>query len=311
MSNDVSLVAQSPEEVLCAVPYLLGFHPEDSLVVVALCDRRVLFTARVDLELAVFEAPRLRDVVLQHGAQTVLLLAFAEKPNSARSVLGEVVDRFGEVDVADALISDGRCWWSLYCDDEECCPATGTAYDVSASRFAAEAVAAGLPALRSRSELAEQVGGPGRDELAAVRAVFEEVLPVLADWDIAERQDRVVHLVERFEVRRGLPATDCAELAVLCHDPLVRDQVLLRMRRCDAQRHLALWTRVVSVSAAPFEVAPLCLLALAAWLSGNGALQVVCMERAEKINPGFSLLGLLNDIHDHALAPSRWDALAA
>ncbi|MFB9234583.1 DUF4192 domain-containing protein [Plantactinospora siamensis] len=43
------LMVRSPADLIAAVPYLLGFHPSDSLVVVALRGPRVEFAARVDL----------------------------------------------------------------------------------------------------------------------------------------------------------------------------------------------------------------------------------------------------------------------
>jgi len=46
MTADTSLHVSSSHEFLAAVPYLLGFHPADSVVVVAFRDRRVLCAAR-------------------------------------------------------------------------------------------------------------------------------------------------------------------------------------------------------------------------------------------------------------------------
>ncbi|MGW0435279.1 DUF4192 domain-containing protein [Micromonospora sp. NPDC003197] len=49
-SADLPLLSvRSPADLLAAVPYLLGFHPADSLVVVALREKRVVFAARADL----------------------------------------------------------------------------------------------------------------------------------------------------------------------------------------------------------------------------------------------------------------------
>ena len=43
------LSVRSPADMVAAVPYLLGFHPADSVVVVAVRGRRVVFAARGDL----------------------------------------------------------------------------------------------------------------------------------------------------------------------------------------------------------------------------------------------------------------------
>lgn len=48
-SDQPPLSLRTPADVIAAVPYLLGFHPADSLVVVALRGKRVVFVARGDL----------------------------------------------------------------------------------------------------------------------------------------------------------------------------------------------------------------------------------------------------------------------
>ena len=60
----------------------------------------------------------------------------------------------------------------------------------------------------------------------------------------------------------------------------------------------------------PFESAPVCLLGFAAWIGGDGALQVMCIERALEINPDYSLGRLLEDINLRAAPPSMWDQMA-
>ena len=41
--------------------------------------------------------------------------------------------------------------------------------------------------------------------------------------------------------------------------------------------------------------------------AGNGALQVACIERMQRLDPGYGLLRLLDDINQRALPPSWWD----
>ena len=43
------LTVRSPADLITAVPYLIGFHPTDSVVVVAMRGRRIVFAARADL----------------------------------------------------------------------------------------------------------------------------------------------------------------------------------------------------------------------------------------------------------------------
>ncbi|HEY0697556.1 MAG TPA: DUF4192 family protein, partial [Micromonospora sp.] len=43
------LAVRSTADLIASVPYLLGFHPSESVVVVAMRGRRVTFVARADL----------------------------------------------------------------------------------------------------------------------------------------------------------------------------------------------------------------------------------------------------------------------
>ena len=67
--------------------------------------------------------------------------------------------------------------------------------------------------------------------------------------------------------------------------------------------------RVVALSPPEVASAPLGLLGVAAWISGDGALLNCCAERLERSDPGYTLGHLLAEISERALPPSLWDEL--
>ncbi|MFI6129972.1 DUF4192 domain-containing protein [Micromonospora sp. NPDC051141] len=164
------LSVRSPADLVAAVPYLLGFHPEDSVVVVAVRGRRVVFAARGDLpEPGVDPGPAARhlaQVVARQDADAATVIGFgpATRVTGVVGAVGAALDDVG-LTVLDALrVADGR-WWSYLCDEPTCCPVEGTPYDPAASRVSAAAVFAGQVALPDRAALAAQVspfGGPVR-----------------------------------------------------------------------------------------------------------------------------------------------------
>ncbi|MEU7571610.1 DUF4192 domain-containing protein [Micromonospora sp. NPDC049240] len=174
------LSVRSPADLVAAVPYLLGFHPEDSVVVVAVRGRRVVFAARGDLpEPGVEPGPAARhlaQVVARQDADAATVIGFgpATRVTGVVDAVGAALDDVGLI-VLDALrVTDGR-WWSYLCDEPTCCPVEGTPYDPAASRVSAAAVFAGQVALPDRAALAAQVspfGGPVRLAMrqATVRA---------------------------------------------------------------------------------------------------------------------------------------------
>lgn len=305
---------QSPDDILSAVPFLLRFHPENSFVFLALKGKTLVLTARVDIGEEPIDTESLADyfasVCVQHEGDGLIVVAYTDRVAGISAVVDDLVEALEPIVVHEALVTDGRSWWSRL--DEEECPGPGVPLDSGSSEVAARAVFSGLPALPSRAALAESVAGPGDVDAAAVADVFENVLLELAELSDEERRERICLLVESFCVhRKALTRSECAELAILAYDIELRDLAAQRIRLADAELHVELWHQVVANTIAPFESAPLCLLGLAAWVSGNGALMVVCIERAEGINPDYSLLEILERINACALPPHAWEGINA
>ncbi len=93
-----------------------------------------------------------------------------------------------------------------------------------------------------------------------------------------------------------------AMMAALTQIPAVRDVALRRLVRRDAARHVAVWQKVVQATARADQATVLALLGTASWVSRDGAMQVVCLERAEQLAPRLSLLGLLDEINRRSCA---------
>ena len=71
---------RSPGEIVSAVPFLLGFVPEASVVVIALRGRRMVLTCRADLDDVVGDSGPPETIVAavrRSGASDVLLIGYA------------------------------------------------------------------------------------------------------------------------------------------------------------------------------------------------------------------------------------------
>ena len=135
----------------------------------------------------------------------------------------------------------------------------------------------------------------------------------MSDLSRADRVERAAalirHAVATDEVS-GLDDAQRLELGALVQDIAARDAAWMLINRAEADEHLALWRSVVELT--PVAQAPpvLCLAATAGWLTGNGAIMNICLERALGIDPGYSLARLLTDVMRQAIPPSAWDQLA-
>ena len=93
-------------------------------------------------------------------------------------------------------------------------------------------------------------------------------------------------------------------LAVLVTDVHRRDLAWALIRPGTADDHVRLWAGVVAHVPPILAAAPLCLLGMAGWISGSGALLNCCCDRLARIHPQYSMGRLLNEISERAIPPS-------
>lgn len=316
------LTVRGPGDLVVLVPYLLGFRPSESAVAVLISGRRVVLTARVDLPTpsgAAALGRQLSALARQHGAEDLVVMLFSDRGAEARAV-GVVLQRRVRASLlSEVLYVAGRRWWSLTCCSD-CCPEEGTPYDPEAHPLAAQAVLAGVLVRPSRAQLAEVVEGPPGGDLDDRRAAVARVGDELAVLSRTERTAMVVELVRRAvsltvgevpvsERTTGLGEALTDRLLVLVRDITVRDVAWALMSRDEALGHVAVWAQVVSRAPVEDAAAPLCLLGMAAWIAGDGALLNCSAERVAQVAPTYSMGALLTDLSDRALAPSLWDHL--
>ena len=83
------------------------------------------------------------------------------------------------------------------------------------------------------------------------------------------------------------------------------------MTRATASSHADLWRQAATVVDGPYALPVLALLAMAGWISGNGALSNVALDRASTIEgfEDYTLFGLVQDVLSRAIHPNTWTAL--
>ncbi|MEV6811663.1 DUF4192 domain-containing protein [Micromonospora sp. NPDC051296] len=318
------LTVRSPADLIAAVPYLLGFHPADSIVVVALRGSRIVFAARGDL----FDdsdphesAGHIAAVTTRQGADSATVIGYgpaAPVTSAVDAVRAALAD--AGLTVLDALRVTDERWWSYLCAEPECCPPEGTPYDPRASTVPAAAVFAGQVALPDRAALAAQVAPAATPAMrqAAERAErrLTDLLAAAPPADLlggrALRSAGAAALrATRQRHESGEPLTD-DELAWLCllltHLP-VRDHAWERTDGRDED--VAFWTEVLRRAEPELIAAPGALLAFAAWRAGQGALAAVTLERVLAEHPDYSLALLLDDLLRRGVPPARLDGWPA
>jgi Domain of unknown function (DUF4192) len=313
VDDRVRLRARGAPDLLGLIPFQLGFHPQESLVAVFVAGRTIKLVARMDLpppSATAGYATDLRDLARQNRVDELVLFAYSERAEPARAFLVGLVEALPTGLVNEALYVDGSRWWSLTCDDS-CCPADGTPYDVAGHRLAAEAVFAGMTTRASREELVATVAGPPAAEVQRLVSLATEARAARAGWPAGK--DRAVRLLR--EVRAGLgdpgglDDRHCAELAVLVEEIRLRDLVWAMIDPESAEQHVRLWQRVVSRVAPTLSAAPLALLGMAGWISGDGALLNCAADELSRRHPRYSMGHLLEQISARAVPPRLWQGM--
>ncbi|MGW2513123.1 DUF4192 domain-containing protein [Streptomyces scopuliridis] len=176
-ADEQQITLRSPAELADALPYLLGFHPTDSIVMVALQGDRGRFGGR--LRLGIPRSPKEWPPVADQLAECLIegserrsgrpegIVVFLCQDPAAGETGRQVMERLrplaqrlrtacGSLDVPvhEALcISDGR-FWSYCCPDVRCCPPEGTGLALpGTSVMAAAAAYAGVQVRGSLREM--------------------------------------------------------------------------------------------------------------------------------------------------------------
>ena len=307
------LRARGAPDLLALVPFQLGFHPTESLVIALIRSGRVVLTARLDLpaaESAGATAAFLCELVQQHQIDELVLFAYSGDSGPARQLLTGLLDELPAGLVNEALYVDGSRWWSMTCDDV-CCPADGTPYDVASHPLAAAAVFAGMNARTNRGELADSVSGPPAAELDRLTALTDTVLSELDELDDPRLAARLLDSTLREALTEPATLTErtSASLALLVTDLHLRDLAWAMIDSDDAEQHARVWMQVVNQVPPTLSAAPLALLGMAAWIAGDGALQNCCCDELARLHPRYSMGGLLSTISNRALSPELWHTL--
>jgi hypothetical protein len=321
--------AKDPADLLAMIPLILGFHPEQSLVLLTLGGGGTPFHARIDLPgdragLDVVTG-QLVAAATRHGIERAVVVSYtalAEAGGRAARHLTGALRRAG-VRVPLTLRADGRRWW---CESPGCtgesCPAEGTPYDLQSHPFTAQAVLDGKVVLASRAEVQQSLLGTDAGEIGAVAAAADRHTDRMAaagrhPLGLPDQAGLRRHLVAEghwlgARVRRyledgeRLTADEVGRSLVAMVSVQVRDVAWAEMRHHDAGRHVELWRDVVRRTPTDLLAPPAALLAFAAWLDGDGALAWCAVDRAQEADPGYSMAGLVATALDRAVPPSTW-----
>lgn len=298
------LRARCPSDLISVIPYLLGFHPRESVVVLVLDGAGIVLTARWDIPAAEHAhqlPPQVAALLADNPAQVPGFVVFTTDPRRGADLLAGLVAGCRR-SPAFAYVTDDCRWWGLGDAPDE-----GRTMPDAVSPIVAAAVVNGMCALGDRGELAA-----GLTPLTGVGA------EVVAARDRLRRRLRRRRIVERelmvTELQLLTPVSD--EEALVRAGLLVGTERLWLhawrgLRRVVAPMQREFWQAVLRVTL-PEDAAPvLTLIGVAAWLQGDGVLTSICAERAQALDEHASGVRFLDLLIGSAVRPSEYETVFA
>ena len=295
---------REPGELVAAVPVLLGFHPRESLVLVATgggSGRRLGLTLRVDLpppeHVRDHAACAVEHLLLDTPAgAAVVVVAAAAAPHV--ELVGQVVQALERHQVRAHTVlwtestSEGARW-SCY----DACECTGVVPDFSTTTFAAAAVTAGQVVWADRRELEALVAPADPERIRRREALLIQATDeALARPDPGAAVDAAVvdaAVADAAADRLVLDDARVVALAGALAVPAIRDAALLQCIGPAAVAAEQLWTALVRETPDPEAAEPAVLLAVSALMRGDGALANIALDRAEHAWPGHRLAAIV------------------
>ena len=320
-----------PADLVAAIPHILGFHPDESLVLVVLNDDYVETIHRCDLSTA--DGWPQAELRYCSGTDLVALLYSNDGIGSFQTLLDDYLSHYetANFNVLDKLLVISNRWKSLLCDDLDCCPAAGREV-VSAALRARDFETSGsninhdVPFV-NRDVLIHSLRAaliPHEDELTRDAELIKVLDRIKSGTVLAEDADElkarqfrlsvVEEIVSALRTSDELAWNARALIVGGLHDIHIRDCVLKRMLdddslRQSSRRHLLQMIPTMNESSV---VVLATALAGCVWLDGNGALARIALERALECDPSYSLAILLNRAISFGVPPTVWsDSLIA
>jgi len=318
LNNDLSFAGCSvdpqhmtitqPDQLIHAVPYLLGFHPHESVVLIWINRGSIVLTQRYDVD-APAPIPVLQSAADRVEATDVFICAFRNRQPGASFVedMQDLANNFARV--LDAIVVVGNRWTSVLCA-QPCCPPGGRLVDPDiADEIAVQFIAHGMSVLDSRADLIAEIT-PDERGIAELRRELGAFGP--PEMSSAALTQAIEQCWRDVAGRIPQPASiDESMLHIFgIRDVAVREELVWHLARLTPAELLAigsLLAGVLRVAPSDDDVVHIAtLLAMVRWLSGDGARAWVSLDRALSHNAEHPLANLMAHALSVGIPPGEW-----
>lgn len=315
-----------PEALIAALPAVLGFVPEKSLVLVSLAGGKLGSVMRADLceglsdqvaqlaEVAAAADPEAAIVVIvdDEGAHCPSCNEqYRELCTALTEALSQHHIELWAAHVVDRVAAGGH--W--HCVDE--CGSGGVIDDPASSPMAVAAVFEGRRLYQRRADLQAVIAVDDPARSARLAVVIDQTAIA---GELARRADplgssrraveNAIAAATRVADGQLLSDSELAELGCALTDVQVRDTLYALAVGEHAGAAESLWAMLARVLPPPWRVEPLVLLAFSAYARGDGPLAGVSLEAALRCDPRHRMAEMLDTALQSGLRPEHIRDLA-
>ena len=296
-----ALVLDTPQDLLLTIPFLLGFHPQDSLVVLSLTsERRLARVMRTEVIV-----PNERDAVREligalawQNIEDVMLVAYTSGDGLSFLEMCENEIKSAGFSLIESIVVNETHWISRLCEKEcgSCLHEGNPLPAFDSSRIAFEHVIRGhVMPCASEHDLANtlaQVGGPIPS--------MGEVLPLPVAAALLRR------VWERWQVSRTLFPAEIGPTLLALENLALRDFAITMHKSRQLLDAVELWRTLLTQAPFGYRAPVACLLAATSYEAGEGGLARLALDEAEKDDPEYSLAGLLKRVMESGWPPEAF-----
>ena len=322
MTTHTATELTSPHDLLAVVPFMVGYHPKDSLVVMALRDAKVSMAMRVDFpdseSIASVSATVAGHLARELADEAIIVgyLPIDVTESDPLEIVRSIIALQG-ISVKECIVVRGGRFRSNLCADLECCPPEGNLIpEILDSRVTAEQVAAGnpLPYL-DLDEMKRSISAlPIDKELVQLIQGIEEI--DYAGDDVTAHQREGANAINEMAIsfskeQKIEDKSDVALVLVRLLDLQVRDYAMGMTTEETSDQLWDMWRYLLRLAPQGYVAPVAVIFATMSYERGDGALAQRALDRAMEDAPGYQMAKLLRRTFAAGWPPSAFTQMRA
>ena len=322
MTTHTATELTSPHDLLAAVPFMVGYHPIDSLVTMALRENIVVMAMRIDfpeMDSMIAVSQTIAAHLVREGADEAIVVGYLPTNLSDLDPLAITRDVIGaqNIIVKESIEVRAGRFKSSFCRDLDCCPPQGTPLPpISDSRITAEQVAAGnpLPYL-DLDEMKRSIAALPVDK--ELRKAIKAIPEIDCDEDDAKMLQRdgalaINQLMIAFNTDGIVNDKELIALVLVrLLDLQVRDYAMGMSTEATSELLWDMWRWLLRTAPRGYVAPVSTIFAIMSYERGDGALAQRALDRAFEDSPKYQMAKLLRRTFAAGWPPSAFTQMRA